>query len=250
MKKKPYTVLPIMILYLCLIMLLNQGCYGTIAESHECQKQATFVQKLERGEKVRLGALGTSLTGGDTPWFDVMKEWFNKDYPAQLEYLNLGISASASSYPPGESGLAMVNEMIKFNPDVVFIEFAVNDAYEPYQISMEESRHNLEAMINSLKSSNPEVEIIVQTMNVVIDMPELDMSESTKRSALADYYGVYRQVAADMGLLLIDHYPNWQNLLRSKGRELFIQYVPDGIHPNYEGYRKIVIPELQKYFKS
>ena len=209
-----------------------------------------FIGKLKNKEKLKIACLGTSLSAGDSSWFAAMEEWLVEQYGDHAEFYNYAISASASSVPNETCGLLQCGKLKAIKPDVVFIEFAMNDAYEPYRISLEESRHNLEATINSLISSNPEVEIILQTMNVVIDMPELDMSESTKRSALADYYDVYRQVAADMGLLLIDHYPNWQNLLRSKGRELFIQHVPDGIHPNYVGYREIVIPELQKYLKS
>lgn len=208
-----------------------------------------FIGKLKNKEKLKIACLGTSLSAGDSSWFTALEECLVKQYGDHAKFYNYAISASSSSVPNETCGLLQCVKLNAIRPDVVFIEFAVNDAYEPYQISLEKSRYNLEAMVTRLKSSNPEVEIILQTMNVVIDMPELDMSESTKRSALADYYSVYRQVAADKGLLLIDHYPNWQNLLESKGREIFIEHVPDGIHPNYEGYRKIVIPELQKYLK-
>lgn len=123
---------------------------------------------------------------------------------------------------------------------------AVNDAYKPYNISVGESRKNLESMIATLKNANPEVEIILQTMNVVIDMPELNMAEAAKRSDLLNYLKMYRLVAKEKHLLLIDHYPNWDYYLKNEGRDASIRIVTDGIHPSLEGYRMILLPELQK----
>ena len=117
--------------------------------------KSQFLNKLEWGDSLKIGALGTSLTGGTWRWFDVMKEWLDESYPGQLSYRNEGVGASASSYPVGNSGLDKVKLLAADKQDVVFIEFAVNDAYQPYNISVEDSRRNLESMINTLKSANP-----------------------------------------------------------------------------------------------
>ncbi len=213
------------------------------------RNKAQFIQQLEQGEKVKIAALGTSLTGGTWRWFDVMKEWLDEGYPEQITYYNEGVGASATSYPPGNSGLDKVKVVAAYKPDVVFVEFAVNDSYKPYNISVEQSRKNLESIINTLLESNPEVEVILQTMNVVIDMPELNMLESTKRSDLEKYLKMYREIASKRKLLLIDHYPNWRKFLETEGRDAYIKVVTDGIHPNLEGYRKILLPELKEVLK-
>ena len=94
-----------------------------------------FISKLERGEQVKIVALGTSLTGGTWRWVDVMEEWLNECYPGQVSIENLGVGASASmtvsvmegnKYTWNRCGLDRVQEAIAINPDVVFIEFAVN----------------------------------------------------------------------------------------------------------------------------
>jgi len=230
-----------------ILLFLAGNVLSTNASHLSINKPKThFIGKLEHGKHLKIAALGTSLTGGTWRWFDVMVEWLDETYPDQVSYKNLGVGASASSYPPGSSGLDKVKELAEFDPDVVFIEFAVNDAYKPYNISVDESRKNLESMIATLKITNPEVEIIMQTMNVVIDMPELNTSEATKRSDLPKYLNMYRQVANERHLLLIDHYPNWENYLENKGRDAYIKIVTDGIHPNMEGYKMILLPELQK----
>ena len=235
-----------MIIRFQIVYLLIIGTLAFANCKHKSIVKTSLIERLERGQHLKIAALGTSLTGGTWRWFDVMAEWLDEAYPDQVSHLNLGVGASASSYPPGSSGLDKVKELDGFNPDVVFIEFAVNDAYKPYNISVDESRKNLESMIATLKNANPEVEIILQTMNLVIDMPELNMAEAAKRSDLSKYLEMYRQVANKKHLLLIDHYPNWENYLNNEGRDAYIKIVTDGIHPSLEGYRMILLPELQK----
>ena len=84
---------------LCLLSFLT--LLGTSAETSGKQKEnAGFIQKLEQDEKVKIAALGTSLTGGNWRWFDVMKEWLDEEYPGQISYQNLGVGASASMTVP------------------------------------------------------------------------------------------------------------------------------------------------------
>lgn len=231
--------------FLCLLSLLL--LLGTsVKKLGEPKNKVSFIQKLEQGEKVKIAALGTSLTGGTWRWFDVLQEWLDKDYPGQLTYFNEGVGASASSYPPGKSGIEKAKVVVKYQPDVVFIEFAVNDSYKPYDISLNNSRCNLENIIQTLRETNQGVEIILQTMNVVIDMPELDMVESTKRAELPRYLKMYKKVAKKNNLLLVDHYTNWKRYLKKEGRVEYIKLVTDGIHPNLEGYRMILLPELKR----
>ena len=84
------------------------------------------------------------------------------------------------------------------------------------------------------------MEIILQTMNVVIDMPELNMKESSQRPGLQQYLTMYRKVAEEYHLLLIDHYPNWERYLKDMGRDAYVKIVKDGIHPSLDGYRMIL----------
>ena len=72
-------------------------------------------------------------------------------------------------------------------PDAVFIEFAVNDAYLPYTISLADSKRNLDTMVDTMLKANPEAEIVVQTTNPVIDMPDAANRHATNRPRLADY---------------------------------------------------------------
>ncbi len=217
----------------------------SICQNPSQTERNNFIDRLEYGESLTVSALGTSLTGGRWRWFDVLQEGLEREYPRQCTFINEGVGASASSHPEGKSGIDKAMHLSISNPDVVFIEFAINDAYKPYDISVEESGNNLIEIINILKSKNPDIEIILQTMNLVIDMPEHGTSESTARSDLQSYLEIYRRIAQELNLLLIDHYPNWEKFYKDHGRDAYIQLVPDGIHPRLEAYRQILLPELK-----
>lgn len=215
------------------------------ADGTAAPKPARFIQKLRAGQKQTIVTLGTSLTGGTWRWVNVMKEWLDADFPRQVTVHNLGVGASASSHPPGQGGLDTVKQCAGLKPDVVFIEFAVNDSYLPYNISLADSKRNLNLMVDAVLKANPDAEIVVQTTNPVMDMPDAQNRHATNRPKLADYCEGYREVARQRGLILIDNYPNWLNLLNSS-RDEFLKRVPDGIHPREPGYREVVLPELRR----
>jgi acyl-CoA thioesterase I len=216
-----------------------------VKPENPASKPARFITRLQKGEPVQIVTLGTSLTGGGWPWVTVMKEWLEKDFPGLVTIHNLGVGASASSYPPGRGGLDTVKRCARLKPDVVFIEFAVNDAFLPYKISLEDSRRNLNTMVDVVRQANPKAEIVVQTMDAVLNMPGAPIQDASLRPRLADYYQGCREVARERGLILIDNYPNWLKLLKS-GRDEYLRRVPDGIHPREPGYREVLLPELKR----
>jgi acyl-CoA thioesterase-1 len=227
----------------CILLLGTLAITAHARSASNPSKKIQFIQKLDQGEKVKIAALGTSLTG---TWYYVMQDWLKEAYSDQCTFYDFGVGGSASSCPPGKSGLDQVKKAASYHPDVVFIEFAVNDSYIPYHITVEESRKNLESIIDTMLESNPDIEIILQTMNLVIDVPELEKSHSTDRAELPEYLKMYRKVAKERKLLLVDHYPNWKRYMKKEGRDAYRKIVPDGVHPTAEGYRKILIPELKR----
>jgi lysophospholipase L1-like esterase len=205
---------------------------------------ARFIQRLQAGEKVSIATLGTSLTGGQWRWVDVMKEWLDADWPGQVTVHNLGVGASASSHPPGRSGRDMVKRAAAMQPDVVFIEFTTNDAYLPYHIPVAASKTNLESMISTLRAARPDVEIILQTMNACVDKPGSG-NHGSDRLQLAAYCEGYREVARARGLRLVDHYPAWLKIA-TEDPARFDRLVPDRIHPQAAGYREVLLPALKQ----
>ena len=61
--------------------------------------------------------------------------------------------------------------VLERRPDVLFIEFAMNDAYLDYSTSTETCRTNLEYMIDRVVQSCPMCSFVLQTMNVCVNNP-------------------------------------------------------------------------------
>jgi len=140
------------------------------------------------------------------------------------------------------SGWGVVNlksRVISKNPDTVFIEFAINDAQPLYRTSVEDARLNLTNMINRVLLYNPDTEIILMTMN----LPVWEYRKQTP--VTGEYYQMYRDVAKERNLPLIDHALNWQNLVQNDIK-LFMKYVPDGVHPGKEGCLNVITPAILK----
>lgn len=205
---------------------------------------AKFITRLADGQDIKIVVYGTSLTAGGA-WVDQMNKWLSAKYPDRITLINSGLSGKGSTV--GLSQLA--TKVLAHKPDVVFIEFAVNDAFIASdgipKTSVAKSRENLNAMIQAIQSQNPAVEIILQTMNSVWDSPTGSNLSAKMRPNLADYYQMYRDVAAERGFMIIDHHPNWVALQKSNPAN-FKSYLADGIHPNAKGVAKVTFPLLQK----
>ncbi len=178
---------------------------------------------------------GTSLTraGG---WVEIIGTELRAHHPA-LRIVNAAESGQHSAW--GRENFAM--RVLALRPTVVFLEFAINDAVARFALSVVEARANLEAMLDALAAQRPQAVAVLQIMNPVIDRPP---GHDGHRPHLAIYEQMWRDVARERGLLLVDHAPAWAELL-ARGESRFRRYVPDGLHPNSAGYAAFMLPALR-----
>lgn len=195
--------------------------------------QSQLVRNLRQGTPQVLVVYGTSLSAGEggKAWVTALADELNNRYGNRLSCHNAGKPAMWSTW--GVQHLE--DSVVRRKPDAVLIEFAINDAFTPYQTSPQLARLNLEYMINRLRLTNPDCEIILQLMNPPIGQHAADRPE------LSAYYRVYRKVAKKYKLLLIDHDTYWRDILLA-GTEAFRARVPDGIHPSAESARSLIAP--------
>ena len=199
-----------------------------------CQatEKSRLVLNLESGKKQTVITYGTSLTAGGA-WVKQLQEVLGSRYPGKAKVINSGMSGKWS-----KTGVKYLDErVIQKKPDTVFIEFAINDAFLRYKTSVKLAQSNLENMIERILKANPKCEIILMVMNPPIG------SHLQKRPKVTNYYEMYRKVAKDRKLLLIDHYPKWEKIL-NEDPALFKKYVPDGIHPGAEGCKVVITPNI------
>jgi acyl-CoA thioesterase I len=196
-------------------------------------EKSQLVSNLESGKKQTVVAYGTSLTSWGA-WVEQLSAELNRRYPGLATVINSGMTGSASKLGVDNLDARVISKQ----PDTVFIEFSINDAYVPrYTATVAQARANLETMVNRIIATNKSCEIILMVMNPPIQ----DKLEC--RPQVESYNQMYRDVAAQRRLRLIDHYPNWQRILKADPKR-FSAYIPDGIHPNAEGCKMVITPGI------
>jgi len=107
------------------------------------QDQPAFVKQLEDGHSQMIVTYGTSLTAGGA-WVSQLNQTLEHQYPGLATVINAGQGAMWSKW--GVENLD--HRVLEHHPDVVFIEFGINDAYAEYQTTVAQARINLEYMID------------------------------------------------------------------------------------------------------
>jgi len=196
---------------------------------------AAFVEKLRAGEPQHLVFYGTSLTSGSCSgaWVDLVCNAFKDAFPSLVTHSD---SAKKSVF----SDWALENlhdRVLAAAPDVLFLEFAVNDAMLTYRLSPAACRRNLKFILDCMQKVRPGCECILMTTNPCVD------EHSEWRPRLSEYYELYREVARERGLRLLDLYPEWLRI-QVQDAAAFQAFIPDGLHPSSSGCSSVVAPAV------
>lgn len=195
-------------------------------------------RNLRAGKAQTVVAYGTSLTEYGA-WVPMLQAWFEAKYPGKAKVINSGGSGQHSAW-----GLANVQARVcDKKPDLVFIEFAINDAHVRFKLTPEQCLANLDGMVKAVRTASPAADIVLQTMNGAADLAP--KTSSTDRPQLEAFYANYTGYAAKNRLPLVDNYPAWRDLFHSDPKT-FLAYVPDGLHPNADGLKAITWPNIER----
>lgn len=179
------------------------------------------LEKARSGEKTVVAYLGGSITEGlgtdnkDLGYARVSYEYIKDTYGTSdnVEYVNAGLSGTNSTL-----GMIRVGrQVLDYEPDIVFIEFAVNDGTDELA---KESYDSLVKTILSYKS-NPAVVLIFTIL-------ESDYSAQDHMKEIGKYYDLPMISVADA--------------LRPEfkaGTMVWRDYSNDGSHPHEEGHKLI-----------
>ncbi len=108
----------------------NALCSRSLVSAGDTARLQRVLLKARRGETVRLGVIGGSITQGagasrpEKRYGDLVAAWWRQTFPkAKIEYVNAGIGATGSDY----GALRAQRDLLSHHPDFVIVEFAVND---------------------------------------------------------------------------------------------------------------------------
>lgn len=230
--------LPLCLLFMSLLFA------GTALTGHAAPSDpAKPFRNLAAGKKQTVVVYGTSLTRGGA-WANATKQWFDQTYPGQVTFINSGGPGQNSDW-----GLTnLKSKVLDHHPDLVFVEFAYNDAHDKFQMPVERGAANLTKIVEGIRAQNPDAVIVLQTMNIGWDAPNGNRSLSV-RPDLERFNDNYRTIAREQGLTLLDHYVVWKKL-KETDPATYKKYVPDGTHPGPAGSLAVTWPTIQAWLEA
>lgn len=192
--------------------------HNSVLNKGDQTRLAKVIKKLQAGEDVTIAYLGGSITQGSSAgdslcYARLTTNWFEDNFPsANIKYVNRGIGATGSYIGVHRAD----DDILSENPDLVFIDFSVNDTHD--RIATNKSTY--ESLLRKIwkHESAPAIITIAMTQ-------ENGTSVQTEHSEIAIKYGIpmisYRNAILDV----ID-----------KGYIVWDDISDDNIHPNVPGH--------------
>lgn len=181
-------------------------------------------------DPIRIVAMGTSLTR-NSRWPDDLAKELARCAGRQIEITRIAEAGANSAWGMGQAQAAAA-----LLPDLVLIEFAINDADIRDGQSLGGALKAHRALLDAMAEASPGSRPILMTTNRAFGMRGL------LRPALGAHYAQYRQLAADTDIGLIDLAPVWAAALGSASDRNAL--VPDGLHPTEAAVAEIALPVL------
>ncbi len=197
---------------------ITDKMYGrAILNEGNLTRLAAAMKKAENGEKVTVGVIGGSITQGSSAtnqnncYASLFKKWWEEKFPsAEISFVNAGIGGTNSYL-----GVHRVDEqLLAHNPDVVIVEFSVNDTDKTM------NKYSYDSLVRKILSyeTNPAVMLLFTTQENGASLQdthkEIGMAYDLPMISYREV--VYQEVAA--GTL------DWKAIS------------PDNIHPNDAGH--------------
>lgn len=177
----------------------------------DCSHLAKVIKKAQAGGDIVIVGLGGSITQGynKKTYGHLVAEWFRESFPnARVAYKNSGIGATGSIW-----GVERVKrDVIHYKPDLVFVEFSVNDADTPFE------KEAYESMIRKL--------LISDTKPAVIHIANVRFDGNNVQEMHGEICNHYNIPAISM-----------KNGVY--GKIDWTEFIPDTIHPNDFGHEII-----------
>lgn len=183
-----------------------------------CKEKEIAVNIFAGKEEVNIVYLGGSITEGvgasdhkNTSYRALVGKYFTETYPdIQVNNIHQGVGGTGSDY----GLMRLERDVMSYNPDLVFVEFAVND---------------------NGKDSRLEMESIVRTLNQMENPPYIIYLYTT-RSNFANVKPYHVEVAEHYDIPQIDLQKELLRVMNETGNDVSV-YLPDGVHPSDAGHR-------------
>ena len=171
------------------------------------------------GDSITHGALHTQ---GWRDYVEIVEERVRYELGKTMQlFVNSGISGDTTA------GIVKTldHRVLQFKPDIFSLMIGMNDAA---RLSPEEYEINLREIVRRVRDES-DADILMNTCCAI--HPE----ECPGREQYAEYMQVFRNVAGELGLALIDHHSTWESV-RVEDRTTFQSWMANEFHPNALGH--------------
>lgn len=176
------------------------------------------IEKSKRGEEVTIVFLGASITmlrreQDDRGYATLSTRYYTDKFssPNKVRYINSGMNGTSSTI-----GLIRVDrDVLAYHPDIVFVEFAVNDSKES------QSREIFESLILRILKSETKPAVVLLFMS-----SEGGYTCQGHMQVIGEYYQLPMISTCDAVLQEV-----------ASGRMTWSSYADDNLHPNESGNR-------------
>ncbi|MBL8655096.1 MAG: SGNH/GDSL hydrolase family protein [Alphaproteobacteria bacterium] len=131
-------------------------------------------------------------------------------------------------------GRQQTDRVANLHPDVVLVEFAVNDGTLQRFMTVRASVENMTAIVTSLRARNPAVRIIFMRMNPASGI------RGWIRIRRGAYEAAHRELASRVNVEYVDFSDRWSSLTPIDLKRV----IADGIHPDPAAAARLMAPTL------
>jgi hypothetical protein len=204
-----------------------------------------FYSKATHGGSIKVAYLGGSITAQEG-WRVLSLGWFKQRFPkAQFSEINAAIGGTGSDF----GAFRLRDHVLKFNPDLIFVEFAVNDS----GTNSEKIICSMEGIVRQIWEHNPKTDIcfvytIMEGFIVTEQKGDLPNSAKTMEN-VANRYGI---PTINFGFE-VAHLDKTNELVitgKEKEQNGVKVFSPDGVHPYPETGHQIYLSVLKRSFET
>lgn len=157
-----------------------------LEETHPRGGLPNFLAKLAAGGEVKVAYLGGSITAAPG-WRVLSLKWLQEQYPnAKLSEINAAIGGTPSSF----GAFRVSREALAKQPDLLFVEFAVNDGGD----NPAGTRRAMEGIVRQARKANPKIDICFVYTLVEGDLAALQSGKQRgaveTMELVAEHYGI------------------------------------------------------------
>jgi len=199
--------------------LVNQGTQQTLD---------TFLEKIQKKEKIVYGAIGGSITAGakaepskEKAYAPLFAKWLKSK--TECQFINAGIGATTSMY----GAFRAQRDILCYKPDIITIEFAVNDKVNP------DTAASFEYLVR---------QCVTQKQNPLVILIFTMFSDGS------NFQNIHIPIGQHYNLPMLS-YRDTVYLDIESGKLNWIDISDDEVHPNNDGHA-FIYKMLKKYIES